>query len=151
VPTVGESGGLSAGVVFGERRAIDAEQARQDFRAVGPDRERPSRQAQGCGSGALRHGRQAGSLLAQAQAGHQQASQSLRNHRPLLEQTDLKGRHFHVSRILETWKYHVHGFKPSAMGRSVIELKGSPSIDFPAASLPGAGRYEFGLFARCGD
>jgi len=104
VPTAGEPGGLSAGVVFGERRSVDAEQARQDCRAVGSDGERPSRQAQGRGSGAVQHGREAGSLLAQAQAGHEQTSQSLGNHHSLLEQIDLRG-HFDVSRILETWKF----------------------------------------------
>ena len=43
----------------------------------------------GRGPGAVRHGREAGSLLAEAQAGDEQSSQSLGNHRPLLEQTYL--------------------------------------------------------------
>jgi hypothetical protein len=42
-------------------------------------------------------------LLAEAQAGHEQASQSLGNHRAVLKQAYLRG-HFDVSRILETWK-----------------------------------------------
>jgi hypothetical protein len=105
VPTAGEPGGLSAGVVFGERRAVDAEQARQDFWAVGSNRERASRQVARRRPSALRHGREAGSLLAEAQAGHKQTSQSLRNHRPLLKQTDLRC-HFDASRILETSKFH---------------------------------------------
>jgi hypothetical protein len=103
VPTAGEPGGLSAGVVFGERRSIDAEQARQDCRAVGSDHKRASRQIARRRPSALRHGREAGSLLAEAQAGHEQTSQSLRNHRPLLEQTDLRRslRRFENSRNVE--------------------------------------------------
>jgi hypothetical protein len=103
VPTAGEPGGLSAGVVFGERRAVDAEQARQDFWAIGSNRERASRQVARRRPSALRHGREAGSLLAEAQAGHKQTSQSLRDHRPLLEQTDLRRslRRFENSRNVE--------------------------------------------------
>jgi hypothetical protein len=37
-----EPGGLSVGVAFGEGQSVNAEQARQDFRAVGSNRERSS-------------------------------------------------------------------------------------------------------------
>ena len=93
MPAAGKPGGLPVDIVFGERWT------------VGSKRERASRQVAGRRLGPVRHGRKAGSLLAEAQAGHEQTSQSLRNHRPRLDQTYLE-LHFDVSRILETWKSH---------------------------------------------
>jgi len=49
-----------------------------------------------------------GSLLAQAQAGHEQTAQGPRNHRPLLKQTHLRSS-FRRSRILETSKHSLQG------------------------------------------
>ena len=56
-------------------------------RAVSSNRERASRQIAGRRLGPLRHGWEAGSLLAEAQAGHKQTSQGPGNHRPFIEQT----------------------------------------------------------------
>jgi hypothetical protein len=47
VPAAGKPGGLPASVVIREQRSANAEQARQDCRAVGSNRERSSRQAAG--------------------------------------------------------------------------------------------------------
>src|SRR4029453_8118802 len=103
VPAARKPGGLPAGVVFGERRPVNAEQARQDCRPFSSNRERASRQAARCRFGPLRHGWEEGSVLAESQAGYEKTSQSLRNHRPLVEQTYLRlsFRRFENSRNVE--------------------------------------------------
>jgi hypothetical protein len=103
MPAAGKPGGLPAGAVSEKRRSINAEQARQVCWAVDSNRERASRQVAGRRLGQIQLGWEAGSLLAQAQTGNEQAAQSVTNHRTVLEQTSLNFsfRYFENSRNVE--------------------------------------------------